>query len=150
MRHMSHKRIMETRYLLGQTIILYETSGNYDLIQIHIPPRTQGPPPHLHKSITEFIMIIEGELEIAIFDDVRILKAGESIDIPVNTVHTFNNKSTEDCKFLSIHDPKGFGNFFRKFGIPRDEPSALKRSMDPNTIDEIIKTANDFDMEIRL
>lgn len=141
---------METRYLLGQTIKLYETSGNYDLVHIHMPAHTSGPPPHLHKSISEFILIIKGELEIIIADQIKVLKAGESIDIPIHTIHTFNNKSDFECITLNIHDPKGFAKFFRKFGVLTEEPNAFQRSIDPSIIEGIIKTANDFDMEIML
>ncbi len=141
---------METRYLLGQTINLYETSGDYDLIQVCIPAHTSGPPPHLHKNFDEFFLLIEGELEVLLAGTVSILKAGEFIDIPVNTIHTFNNISDSQCTLFSIHHPKGFAKFFKKFGIPDGEPNALERSLDPLIIEEIIKTADDFDMDMKL
>ena len=146
---MSHKTIMEIRYVLGQTIKILETSGNYDLVTIHIPPHTSGPPPHLHKSITEFMMVVKGELEFVLENQARILKTGDYVDIPVNTVHTFNNKSDLECEVISIHEPKGFSKFFRKFGIPAGESRAIERSLDSNIITEIIRTAADFDMEIK-
>ncbi len=141
---------METRYLLGHTIKLFEASGDYDLIELCIPAHTSGPPRHLHKSFSEFIIVIEGELEVLRAETVKVLKAGEFVDIPVRTVHTFNNISDSQCKLFSIHHPKGFAEFFKKFGIPVEEPGALERSLNPSIAEEIIKTADDFDMEIKL
>ena len=140
---------MEIRYILGQTIKLFETTGNYDLVLLHIPAHSSGPPPHLHRNMTEFMLIVKGELEFVQQGEARVLKTGDYIDIPPNIVHTFNNRSHLECEVISIHEPKGFSKFFRKFGIPAEEPNALKRSCDSNIVSEIIRTAADFDMEIR-
>ena len=141
---------MEIRYLLGQTIKLYESSGDYDLVRIHIPCHTSGPPPHLHSNITELILVVGGELEFRLGNDLMVLKTGDYVDIPANVVLTFNNTSDQECQLISIHAPAGFAKFFQEFGILAEEPNALERSNEPNIVSEIIRMAADFDMEIHM
>ena len=80
----------------------------------------------------------------------RIVKAGESIDIPPKVLHTFTNKSDKPCKWVNIHSPKGFFSFFEEMGIPENESEAMKKSIDESIINKVIQTAADYDMHIKL
>ena len=77
------------------------------------------------------------------------VKAGESIDVPPNTLHTFSNKSDSTCKWINIHSPKGFREFFEKLGVPANEPDAASRSVAPEIIQQVIQTAADYDMHVQ-
>ena len=138
----------EGLWILGHKLKAHQTTGNFDMVAFETPPRAQGPPPHIHSTYEEAFLILEGELEFIIDGKPIICKAGESIDVPPGTLHTFNNRSDQACKWVNIHSPKGFYGFFEKFGIPENEENALSKSLNPRIIEEVLKTATDFDMAI--
>ena len=126
----------------------YDTAGDYDLMMAETPPHVPGPPPHLHKSYKEAFLIVEGEMEFMINGELRTVKAGESIDVPPNTLHTFNNRTNAPCKWINIHSPKGFRDFFENLGVPAHEANAVERSVSEEIIQQVIQTAADYDMHI--
>ncbi len=149
MRQKSHKmKQSTTKWVLGHKVTPYDTTGNYDIMFAETPAHVQGPPPHSHNSFDESFLIIEGEMEFFIDGEVKVVSAGESVDLPKNTLHTFSNKTDKVCKWVNIHSPKGFRNFFEKLGISEDEENAQERSVAPSIIQEVIQTAADFDMLI--
>lgn len=147
---MSHKMKNETtKWILGHKVTTYDTSADYDLMMGESPAMTQGPPSHLHYSYKEVFLIVEGEMEFMVDGEIKILKAGESIDILPKTLHTFGNNSDKPCKWVNIHSPKGFRKFFENLGIPITENNALERSIAPEVIQKVIQTAADFDTYIK-
>ena len=79
-----------------------------------------------------------------------VKKAGESIDIPPKTIHTFANKSDKLCKWINIHSPKGFRNFFDQMGIPENEENANEKSLASDIIDKVMASASEYDMIIKV
>lgn len=151
MRQKSHKmKNYSTKWVLGHKVTSYDTSGDYDLMMAETPPQVQGPPPHLHNNFKESFLIIDGEMEFFINGEVKNVKAGESVDIPPKTLHTFTNKSNLTCKWVNIHSPKGFKAFFDKMGIPAENENAQLESITPEIIQKVIETAEDFDMVIKV
>lgn len=150
MRQNSHKmnNNNQTYWILGHQVSLHPTSGNYDLAIFETPPESQGPPPHTHHKYEEAFVILEGEMEFFIDGKTHMVKAGESVDVPPGTLHTFHNRSKQPCKWINIHSPKGFSEFFKSFGIPCTEQDALKRSVHSELIQKVLTTASDFDMLI--
>lgn len=139
-----------TKWVLGHKVTSHETTGDYDLMIAETPPKVTGPPPHLHNSFKESFLIIEGEMEFMVNGATTIVKAGESVDIPPNTLHTFANISEKPCKWVNIHSPKGFKRFFEQLGIPADEENAVDKSIAPEVIDKVMTTAAEFDMIIKI
>ena len=136
-------------WVLGHKITPHDTSGDYDLMVAETPPNVPGPPPHLHNAYKESFLIIEGELEFFVNGKTQVVKAGESVDIPPKTLHTFNNKTNETCKWINIHSPKGFRTFFNELGVPDTEANAVEKSVAPEVIQKVIQTASDYDMIIQ-
>lgn len=96
------------KWVLRHKVSTHPTTGDYDLMLGETPSGVQGPPPHFHTSYKEAFLIVEGEMEFFLNGEVRVLKSGESIDIPPKSLHTFSNKSSHACKWVNIHSPKGF------------------------------------------
>ena len=140
----------QTRWVLGHQVTPIDTTADYDLMIAHTPAKMPGPPPHLHNSYSEVFLIVEGEMDFVVNGQPRTLKAGESLDLPPNTVHTFANNSDAPCKWINIHSPKGFRAFFEKMGIPASEEAAQEQSLNPELIQQVIETAADFDMQIQM
>jgi len=150
-RQKSHKmNSSNTKWVLGNKITSHETTGDYDLMIAETPLKVPGPPPHLHDSLKESFLIVEGEMQFIINGTTTIVKAGESVDIPPNTVHTFANVSDQPCKFVNIHSPKGFKRFFEELGIPEDEENAVEKSIAPEVIDKVMASAADYDMVFKV
>jgi len=139
-----------TKWVLGHKITPYDTTGNYDLMMAETPAGVPGPPPHLHTTMEESFLIVEGEMEFMIDGKISVVKAGESVDIPPNTLHTFGNKSDRSCKWINIHSPKGFRAFFEQMGVPAGEEDAVQRSVEPALIQKVMQTAADYDMLIKV
>jgi len=139
-----------TKWVLGHKVTPHETTGNYDLMLAETPSQVPGPPPHFHNSFKESFLIIEGEMEFFINGKIMVIKAGESIDIPPKTLHTFANKSDKLCKWINIHSPKGFRNFFDQMGIPENEENANEKSLASDIIDKVMASASEYDMIIKV
>lgn len=139
-----------SKWVLGHKVTPYETTGDYDLMVAETPPHVQGPPPHLHHLFKEVFLIIEGEMEFMIDGELKICKSGESIDIPPQTIHTFSNRSDKPCKWVNIHSPKGFRNFFENLGIAESDSNAQEKSVAPELIEKVITTATNYDMILKL
>lgn len=139
-----------TRWVLGHKISPVEVSGEYDMVIGETPAQVPGPPPHYHNGYNEVFLVIEGEMEFMVDGEVKIVKAGESVDLPPNTLHTFGNKSAANCKWVNIHSPKGFSSFFTDMGIPEEEQDAMTRSVDESVIQKVMQVAAQYDMHIKL
>lgn len=149
-RQKSHKmQEQNTKWVLGHKITPHNTSGDFDLMVAETPSKVQGPPPHFHNSLKESFLIIEGEMEFFVNGEIKVLKAGESIDIPPKTLHTFSNKSDKPCKWVNIHSPKGFRSFFEDMGISEEEENAIEKSVAPEVINKVMATAANYDMIIK-
>jgi glyoxylate utilization-related uncharacterized protein len=91
---------------------------------------------------------MEGELDFVMDGVARTIRAGESVNIPPGSLHTFSNTSDQPCTWLNIHSPKGFQSFFDTFGVPEEEADAFGQSLHPERIQNVLKQAREFDMEI--
>ena len=139
-----------TRWVLGHKITPHQTTGDYNLVRGESPAGAQGPPPHLHRTYEEVFFVLEGELDFVLDGIARTIRAGEFINIPSGSLHTFSNSSDQACTWLNIHSPKGFQSFFDTFGIPQAEENAKERSLSPDRIQGVLERAVEFDMLIKL
>jgi quercetin dioxygenase-like cupin family protein len=106
-----------------------DTAGRFCLIDMHIPPGG-GPPPHRHDFEETFIML-EGELEATFRGTKRVVRAGETINIPANAPHQFHNSSSQPVRLLCICSPPGQEDFFMEVGVP-----VTTRTTPPPMLDE--------------
>lgn len=140
---------LTSKWVLGHKVTPFHTSGDYDMVLGETPPRVPGPPPHSHENYEESFLVLEGEMQFIIEGETRVARAGELVDLPPNTVHSFNNVTDQPCKWVNIHSPKGFLSFFETVGVPDGEINAPQRSTAPEVIQQVVTTAADFDMVIQ-
>jgi len=75
-----------------------DTAGRFCLIDMHIPPGG-GPPPH-RRDFEESFILLEGEIE-ATFRGVKlVVREGQTVHIPANAPHQFQNTSTRPPRFV--------------------------------------------------
>ena len=90
-----------------------ETCGALALIEFHVQPGYPVPPPHVHEHEDEITYVIEGALEVTVGDEVRVVRAGESIFKPRNVAHAFAIALERPVRFLETITPAGFEGYFR-------------------------------------
>jgi quercetin dioxygenase-like cupin family protein len=137
---------IETAWVLGHRIRRWETDESYGLIEVISPPKVPGPPPHLHKSEREFFLILNGELDVMTNGTWQTLRAGNFVELPPNTVHTFINNTAQDVAWITGWRPKGFQKFFRDFGIPAVDALARERSVSPEMIQRVVASCESYGM----
>ena len=104
-----------------------DTAGCYTLIDMHVPPGG-GPPPHRH-GFEEMLTILGGEIEFTFRGASVVATDGETINIPANAPHVFQNTSGRPARLLCLRSPAGQDEFFKEVGVPvthrTDTPLAL-------------------------
>jgi quercetin dioxygenase-like cupin family protein len=93
-----------------------DTGGRFTLIDMHVPAGG-GPPPHRHDFEESFILL-DGELQATFRGEKRTVRAGETVNIPANAPHQFQNVSSKPVRMLCICSPAGNDEFFQQLGIP--------------------------------
>ncbi len=102
-----------------------ETAGRYTLIDMLVPPGG-GPGPHRH-DFEEMFSILEGEIELTFRGQNSTAQAGETVNIPANAPHQFQNKTDQSARLLCLCAPAGQEEFFAEIGTPvatRTTPAA--------------------------
>ncbi len=106
--------------LVGDTYTILvsgkDTDGLYCLIDMHVPPGG-GPPPHRH-DFEESFTVLEGEIETTFRGEKSTVRTGETVNIPANAPHQFQNKSEKPARLLCICTPAGQEEFFMEVGVP--------------------------------
>ncbi len=104
--------------IIDETIIFIETSkqtnGKKTLMEVHLGPKG-GNPLHYHKRFSESFKIIEGQLNVRVGKEIKILNQNETATAPIGTVHRFYNTSGKFTKFTCELSPasEGFENVLR-------------------------------------
>jgi quercetin dioxygenase-like cupin family protein len=119
--------------LVGDTYTILltgkDTAGRYCLIDMHVPP-CGGPAPHRH-DFEEMFTILEGEIEVTFRGEKSVVRAGETVNIPANAPHFFQNASERPARMLCMCSPAGQEEFFMKLGVP-----VASRTAPPPKLDE--------------
>ena len=105
-----------------------DTAGRYCLIDMHAPPGG-GPPPHRH-DFEEMFTILEGEIEVTFRDAKSVVRAGETVNIPANAPHAFQNRSERPARLLCLCSPSGQEEFFMAVGVPVASRTAAAPKLD--------------------
>ena len=116
--------------VIGEKITFLTTSkqsnGINSLMEIHLSPKG-GNPQHFHKRFSETFKVFEGELNVQLGKEIKLLKPGDTATAPINTIHRFYNTSGKPVRFTCELRPasEGFENVLRiGCGLARDGKSA--------------------------
>lgn len=95
-----------------------QTSGNYAVIEMTVPPGG-GPPPHAHPDIQEMFHVLEGEVEFKTENGKQIVSKDGFVNIPLGgAIHCFKNISEKPVRLLCTVVPAGLENLFQEIGAP--------------------------------
>lgn len=95
---------------IGKTIATVLQSANDKSVDpivfmVELGPEEKGPPLHLHPHQTEEYEVLEGEVEFMLGKEKKVFRKGETVHIPPNTPHTFQNISSGWSKMKDTHTP---------------------------------------------
>lgn len=76
-----------------------ETQGAYTLLEIELAPHG-GNGLHIHDTYSEGFEVLEGELNVTMAGEHKILKAGDKVVVPPNVEHCFFSTSDQPTRFL--------------------------------------------------
>jgi mannose-6-phosphate isomerase-like protein (cupin superfamily) len=100
------------KYEMGRMRALFiadgeETESRYSISEWWLEPRTGGPGAHSHPE-DHIYYVLTGTVSVFLDGEWTEAVRGCCILIPGGTVHTFENRGSEECGFLSINAPGGF------------------------------------------
>ncbi|CAB3762040.1 cupin domain-containing protein [Paraburkholderia humisilvae] len=96
-----------------------QTGGQFSMIEGIMPPGGDGGL-HIHLREDESMVILEGELEVTIGDEVMTLQAGSSYFAPRGVPQRLRNRGTTPMRGIVITTPGGFDEFIAEAGVPID------------------------------
>ena len=97
------------RPAMRQTMVIteksLETGGQISRVEIDLEAGQGGPPAHIHPGQREVYTVDAGELVVTIDGQSNVITAGESIEIPTGSAHSFANRSDKLVRFSAEHLP---------------------------------------------
>ena len=115
-----------------------DSNGSVSVFECFVPARSNMPVPHSHDAFEETIYGLEGTTTWTVDGRTRDVSRGEAVCIPRGAVHGFDNKGTEDARFLAISTPGVMTpDYFRE--IHDVLASAAGDPPDPAKIGEVMR-----------
>jgi quercetin dioxygenase-like cupin family protein len=132
------------------TVTGEQTNGRFCVVDMHIPPGG-GPPPHRH-DFEETFILLEGEVEATFRGKKSTVRAGDTLTIPSNAPHQFQNASTRPVRMLCICSPAGQERFFTEVGVQvatrTTPPSKLNEKEQAAFIEKVEALAPEYRTEL--
>ncbi len=89
--------------------VLLTAQDELTVTSYRLGPDQRGPAPHVHHRHTDAFYVLEGALSFILGparERVEVA-AGGLVAAPPNVIHTFNNESGQEVRFLNLHTPDG-------------------------------------------
>lgn len=103
------RETLDFRPSMRQTMVItkksLETNGEISRVEIDLEAGQSGPPAHIHPGQREIYTVDAGELVVTIDGQSHEVTAGESIEVPTGSAHSFANRSNELARFSAEHLP---------------------------------------------
>jgi quercetin dioxygenase-like cupin family protein len=122
-----------TRVLASHSATLAQAA----VLELELPSRTFGAPPHVHSNEDEYFYVLEGEVDFLDRGNVIRAETGSLVVLPRGYLHGFWNDTDLPSRLLLIISPGHFADFF-------DDVVAQIRSThadDPKVISKLIADA---------
>lgn len=116
-----------------------ETNHKYIAIDVTAWPN-MGPPPHIHDKESECFYFIDGEFEVTLGNEKKLVRKGDAVFIPEGVVHGFKCVSRRPGRFVALHHGHGVEGFFREIGAPVTDPNTPPTFADD--FDRVIASAS--------
>ncbi len=98
----------DTRALSHQ----HDTPTGTVVLELALPPKTFGAPPHVHTNEDEQFYVLEGSVDFLDRGEVVRASEGSLVILPRGHLHGFWNGSDAPARLLLVISPGDFGDFF--------------------------------------
>src|SRR5207245_2858499 len=105
---------------------------------------------HVHSREEEGFYVLEGEITFTIGDKRLVAGPGVFANLPVGTLHSFKNESSQPAKMLISVAPAGLEKMFFEFGVPLPEGSTTALPPTKEEIGKLLAIAPRYGIEIKL
>jgi len=82
-----------------------DSNGSASVFECFVPAASRMPAPHSHDAFEETIYGLEGVTTWTVDGRALDIRPGEAVCVPRGAVHGFDNRGTDDAKFLAIATP---------------------------------------------
>lgn len=117
------------------------THDAYSMFEYAVPPRTDGPPPHVHTREDESFICLAGRLDVHLGGEDFVLEHGDYLFLPRDVTHAFRNPYDEESRVVSVVSPAGLEDYYQALA---DMPPG------PKDIRVMTRIMADFGIELRL
>jgi len=94
-----------------------DSNGTASVFECYVPANARMPAPHSHDGFEETIYGLEGVSTWTIDGEMVEIGPGEGVCVLRGQIHGFDNRGSDDAKFLAIATPAAFGSpYFREVG----------------------------------
>jgi quercetin dioxygenase-like cupin family protein len=92
-----------------------DSNGSASVFECFVPADSRMPMPHSHDAFEETIYGLDGVTTWSVDGGSVEVGPGEAVCIPRGAVHGFDNRGTDDARFLAISTPGVMGpDYFRE------------------------------------
>ncbi len=84
-----------------------QSEGRYTILRSRWLSTFQVPP-HYHKVHSETFFVLDGEVEWTVGGETHVMRSGDAVYIPPNTVHSVRVVGGKDMIMLMIYEPGGY------------------------------------------
>ena len=106
------KNRVHSNPILGNRIefkeLCEDTSGTRTVAEITLNP-WGSIPLHYHNEFSEYYEVLEGELKMQVGKEIKTLRKGDYVLIPIKTVHRYFNETNQPVKFKVVIQPGNIG-----------------------------------------
>jgi quercetin dioxygenase-like cupin family protein len=82
-----------------------DSNGTASVFECFVPADSKMPAPHSHDAFEETIYGLEGTSTWTVDGRTLEINPGEAVCIPRGAVHGFDNRGSEDARFLAVSSP---------------------------------------------
>lgn len=126
-----------------------DTDGRYALWHATVTPGG-GPPSHIHTREAESFYVLEGEVTFYLEGDRRRAGPGAFILVPIGTLHTFKNETSEPATMLITVSPAGLEKMFVECGVSLPPGVTTAAPPTQEEIERLLSVAPKYGVEIVL
>jgi mannose-6-phosphate isomerase-like protein (cupin superfamily) len=88
--------------------------SDQSVFEMTFEPEFEGVDPHMHDDLVDAFLVLEGEVDFVVGDEVRRADAGMFLAAPPGARHGFSNPGPGPLRVLNIHAPdRGFASRLR-------------------------------------
>jgi quercetin dioxygenase-like cupin family protein len=118
------------------------SNGRLTVYEFTMPPRTAGPPTHIHDHWDEVFYVLSGDVTFFLDGEEYLVPTGGSIFVAGRVPHTFWNAGDRPATNLTMLTPSGLENYFDDVsaaltaGAPEAEVHALMAKHGIEVVDD--------------